>query len=111
MRKHTGTHFTLIICCAIAFSYQSVAVVSGGSNLGLSGYPEHSCGLKPMEPVAETYMRDPEWETEINDMQMDGYDALLSMYVDCINEYVNNANNDIKRIREAISAASDAAKW
>ena len=111
MRIHASMHITLIICCAIAFSYQCVAGVSGGSNLGLSGYPEHSCGLKPMEPLAETYMRDSDWETVINDMQMDGHDTLLSMYVDCINEYVDNANNDIKRIREAISAASDAAKW
>ncbi len=110
MRKHTGMHITLIICCAIAISSQSVAVVSGGSNLGLSGYPEHSCGLKPMEPTYETYPRDLQWEIEINDMQMDGYDALLSIYIDCINEYVNNANNDIKRIREAISAASDEAR-
>ena len=114
MRKHTGMHITLIICCAIAFSSQSVAIVSGGSNLGLSGYPEHSCGEKPMEPPVESYMRDPlmrdpQWEIEINDMQREGYDALLSIYIDCINEYVNNANNDIKRIREAISAASDEA--
>ena len=73
MRTHTGMHITLIICCAIAFSYQSVAVVSGGSNLGLSGYPEHSCGEKPMEPPYEVYRRDPDWEIDIYSMQMDGY--------------------------------------
>ena len=116
MRRHLGMHIIVIIWCGIAFSYQSVAIVSGGSNLGLSGYPEHSCGKKPVEPSIMSHRRDPgDWSRdpqtriEFEEMEYEGYEGLLSIYVDCINEYIDNANNDIKRIHEAISAASDEA--
>ena len=116
MKKETGMRIALIVCFAVAFSYESIAMDSDGSNLGRSGYPEHSCGKKPVEPSTMTHRkdpgdwgRDPEMRIEFEEMEYAGYEGLLSFYVDCINEYIDNANNDIKRIHEAISAASDEA--
>lgn len=113
MTKHTGMHISLIICCVFAFSYQSVAADPEGSNLGPSGYPKHSCGDKPLQPTNVTADRhrgfglDPDMEVEIELMVDEGYELQLSIYVDCIDEYISNANNDIEIIRESILAARD----
>ena len=115
MSKHTGIHIALIICCVFVFSYQSVAVDPEGSNLGPSGYPKHSCGYKPLKPTTVTADRhrgfglDPGMEVEIDIMEDESYELQLSVYVDCINEYISNANNDIEIIGESISTARDEA--
>ena len=61
------------------------------------GYPAHSC-YKPHKP----YQFGSEWER-------DSYIRKYNQYIDCINEYVENGNNDIQRIqekqREAIAEA------
>lgn len=84
--------FFLLLISTTAFSF-----VSGGSNLGLMGYPEHTCS-KPYKPY------------EFNDQyELDSYRSEVQTYINCINEYVENANNDIERIREAAQSAIDEA--
>lgn len=75
----------LFLCCASA--NQASAVVFGGSNLPVFGYSKPSCYL---------YSSPSKYDVE--------------RYIDCINEYVENANNDIKRIREAAEEAVNDAK-
>lgn len=63
------------------------AYVYGGSNLGIFGYPDHTCS-KPYKPF------------EFRDQyELDNYRFDYERYIDCINEYVRNGNNDIRRIQ------------
>ena len=76
----------LFLCCTSA--NQAVAYVVGGSNFSaFNDYPKPSCFLSP-------------YATDID----------VQIYVDCINKYVKNANNDIERIREAAKDAVLEAK-
>ena len=69
LKKSLLVIFVLLVVAMFAKAY---AIVLGGSNLGVLGYPSPSCHL---------YSRD---EYSVNS------------YINCINEYVENANNDIK---------------
>jgi hypothetical protein len=69
------------------------AYVPGGTNFGILGYPEHSC-RKPFKPY------------QFNDQyELDNYRDEVQAYIDCINEYVENAGNDIERIKESAESA------
>lgn len=69
------------------------AVVFGGSNLGLFGYPEAKC-YKPTRPYDLS-----------DEYAVNRYNSDLREYKRCLTEYVENANNDMKRIREAVEEA------
>ena len=77
----------IISVILLALFAKAFALVIGGSNLGIMGYPSPSCYL---------YSRD---------------EYSVRSYIDCINEYVENANNDIKRIKEAAQDAVSDAKF
>ena len=68
----------------------SFSFVAGGSNLDYFGYPQHNC-KKPYKPYE---FRD-QWE-------LDDYKYSYNRYIKCINEYIENGNNDIQRIQEDI---------
>ncbi|MDK9420015.1 MULTISPECIES: hypothetical protein [Pectobacterium] len=77
---------TLISISSIAFT--SNAYVYGGSNLNFSGYPDFS-ELTPSAPYG-------------NDQYMwNNYKFEVENYVRKAKEYVENGDNDIKRIKEA----------
>lgn len=80
----------MVIFAAItAFSTSLAAYVSGGTNFGFSGYPKPSC-FKPFRP------------TDIGgELAMRIYITNMELYRQCVTDYIENANNDIKRIREA----------
>lgn len=107
MRKIRGTHIVSVACFAIAFCPQVAAIVFGGSNFGYGGYPDHSCN-KPTKPIEPAFLDD-HWEVDRYNWEVETYNNKLILYLNCIDEYVENANNDIKRIREAISSAIDEA--
>lgn len=73
------------------------ASVFGGSNLGFSGYPEPDC-RKPYEPYSDSRM-----DREICRDEVE-------RYFRCVNEYLENANNDVERIRQAQEEAIAEAK-
>lgn len=87
-----------IISIALLLASASAgASVFGGSNLGYSGYPEPAC-RKPYEPYSSSRM-----DREI-------YQDEVDRYIRCIKDYLENANNDIERIREAQEEAITEAK-
>ena len=75
------------------------AFVFGSSNLGMFGYPDHTC-TKPFKP----YSFDSQYE-------VDNYNLEVQMYVDCINDYVEAARNDIDRIVEKANQAVSEARY
>lgn len=85
------------------------AVVFGGSNLGLFGYPSHSC-FKPTKPF-KPYSLDSQWEVDIYNIEVDFYNSQLQQYSSCIDVYIESANNDIKRIKEKAQEAIDDASY
>ena len=85
------------IICLFVFLPNAYALVLGGSNLSLLGYPEHEC-YKPHKPYEF-----------IDELDFQRYKTDVEIYLDCIREYVENAENDIERIREAAQDAIDEA--
>jgi hypothetical protein len=90
----------LILSLAASLSH---SLVFGGSNLSLSSYPSANC-YKPSPPY-EPYSLDSQWEVDNYNSEVDRYNMNMRIYTNCINTYVENAQNDIKRIKEAISDA------
>ncbi len=88
-RQGNSSIATIAIFLSLFIGGNAFALVLGGSNFGLLGYPEHHC-LKPTKPFE---FRD-EWEIE-------NFKRDVSIYKDCVVEYLENADNDIRRIQEA----------
>ena len=86
-----------IISLLLALLNPVSAYAIGGSNLTLSSYPECTC-YKPMKPI----LINSQWE-------LDDYKFQYDQYIDCVNEYIDNANNDIKRIKEKAEEALNEA--
>jgi hypothetical protein len=97
--------FLLIIAFLIVMPAITNAGVYGGSNLGFQGYPSHQCRTpyKPNKP----YSFDNQWEVDLYNSKVNSYNLELESYIRCIEEYIDNANNDIKRIQERVQEAVD----
>jgi len=79
----------LCVISLVAIAPQADAYVVGGSNFELDEYPSPNC-TKPTKPF------------DLSDqMEVDDYNADVETYIACVREYVENGNNDIKRIQEA----------
>lgn len=85
--KKVLTLFIAISCTGLLFAY-----VIGGTNLGYGGYPDFS-GYRPSAPFS--------YNNEVSEMEFNNYRDSVQCYVDSAQEYVENGNNDIKRISEA----------
>lgn len=93
----------------LLFSTSTNASVFGGSNLGYSGYPAHTC-IKPTKPY-KPFSFSNQWDVDSYNSQVEYYNTQLRRYLYCIDEYIKNANNDIERIREkAKEAINDASE-
>ena len=92
----------LILSLAASISH---SLVFGGSNLSLSSYPSANC-YKPSPPY-KPYSFNSQWEIDSYNLEVDSYNSSMRIYTNCINTYVENAQNDIERIKEAISDAID----
>ena len=108
--KRNNTHMKKIFIALIILtaSSNSFGIVFGGSNLGFLGYEEHTCSA-PYSTPTKPYSFDSQWEIDNYNRKVEQYNNELEEFVDCIKQYVENANNDIKRIREAIDEAIDEA--
>ena len=84
------------------------AIVLGGSNLGFRGYPEADC-RKP-EPPMRPFSPASRWDIERYNMEVDRYNRELEIFISCTREYLEHAQNDIKRIRERMEEALERAK-
>lgn len=76
----------------------AIAYVTGGTNFSYSGYPDPECSrpFRPIKPYDLT-----------NELAVDSYNRRVRLYnleydeyIACIQLYVENATNDMKRIKE-----------
>lgn len=78
----------LVALFSVFITGTAAALVFGPSNLPLMGYPDHRC-YAPSRPYSDDRYA---WES---------FRADANRYIDCINEYVEAGNNDIRRIQDA----------
>lgn len=97
-----------LLLLLVSISSSVFAIVLGGTNLGILGYPEHSC-KKPNKPM-KPYSLDSSWEINSYNIEADSYNMERERYISCMKEYLENAGNDIQRIKENMEAAIDEAK-
>lgn len=86
--------FFVLFC----WSLTANALVLGGSNFDLLGYPKHEC-YKPYKPYE--FVDEYQYQSYVNEAEL---------YFDCIREYVENAERDIERIQDAAKEAIAEAK-
>jgi hypothetical protein len=86
----------LAVLLLLVGSMKADAIVLGESNLPLLGYPEARCYELRVPYSDDDYA----WESFRHD---------ADEYVDCINQYIEAGNNDIRRIREAQQDALNEA--
>lgn len=83
MKLRASLFFGLVVVSGAAG-----AIVLGGSNLGIFGYPDPKCH-KPYRPY------------DLSDrFAVDRYNSEARIYRDCVIEYLENAEHDIERIQE-----------
>lgn len=97
-----------LLLLLVSLSGSVFAIVFGGTNLGILGYPDHSC-LKPTKPI-KPYSFNSRWEIDSYNSQVDSYNMERQRYVGCVKEYLENSGNDIKRIEEKMEEAIAEAK-
>jgi hypothetical protein len=93
----------LAVYAALGISVAS-AIVLGGSNLGLFGYPAHECHRPYSRPV-EPYEFTSQWEVDLYNSEVDRYNSQIEMFIRCIEDYIANAKNDVERIKEKVDEA------
>ncbi|HDW3536670.1 TPA: hypothetical protein RMN37_001625 [Escherichia coli] len=86
---------TVLLLIALVPQVASAAVF-GGSNLGYGGYPEFT-QMEPTPPYSNDQYA---WEN---------YRREVERYTSDVKEYLEDANNDMKRIQEAQQEAIDKA--
>jgi len=86
----------------------TVAMVFGGSNLGLFGYPSHTCSPPYSKPV-KPYSFTDQWQIDQYNSEVEDYNYEMQSFRDCIRSYVDNAKNDIKRIKKKANEAINEA--
>ncbi|HYD86238.1 MAG TPA: hypothetical protein VEA80_02075 [Vitreimonas sp.] len=79
---------TLVALFSTFITGTAAALVFGPSNLSMMGYPDHRC-YAPSRPYSDDRYA---WES---------FRADANNYIDCINEYVEAGNNDIRRIQDS----------
>jgi hypothetical protein len=98
----------LLLVVSVTLAPCAAATVLGGSNLGLmDDYPNPKC-MKPIKP-SKPYRFNSEWERDLYNEEVDSYNAERRVYVRCIERYIDNADNDIERIREKVKKVIDDA--
>jgi hypothetical protein len=91
--------------CALIFcSSVAGAVVFGGSNLGPFGYPSHQCNPPYSKPI-EPYQFESQWEVDSYNLEVERYNQELEGFIECVREYIENADNDVRRIQEKTDEA------
>ena len=76
---------------------------AAGSNLA-EGYPEPACGERPEVPERPEKFETEEAIVEFN-ARVDAYNASMERLVECVREYVANANDDMMQVRKRAEEA------
>lgn len=96
---------TGLAVCFVVIASSAGAFVVGGTNFGFGGYPDHRChqpyASKPYRP----FRFESQYEVDAYNRRVEEYNAQVDEYFDCIETYVDNAKNDIRRIREKANDA------
>ena len=96
---------TVIISVILLFPLSGTqAMVFGGSNLGFMGYPDHEC-TPPYSKPYKPYSFSDQYQIDTYNAEVEQYNSEMRRYRDCIREYVENAKNDIQRVREKANEA------
>ena len=82
---------------AAVVALPAAAIVYGGTNFGFLGYPDPDCS-EPYKPYQFS-----------SDFARQQFVSEVEDYLACMREYVDNANNDVKRVVEARDQAIDDA--
>jgi len=101
---------TLILVTVIGgmVSSTAVAIVFGGSNLDIFGYPSHTCSPPYSKPI-KPYTFNDQWEIDSYNSKIRNYNSEMESFRNCIQDYVDNAKNDMERIKENANAAINDA--
>ena len=91
----------LALVTLVAFAMCATA----GSNLP-DGYPDPACGERPEIPERPEQFETEEVVQEYN-AKVDAYHASMERLIECVREYVANANEDMKQIRKRAEEAID----
>ena len=91
----------LIIGCVTVFTL--FALVLGGTNFGIGGYPRFSSS-KPTKPFTSYFSNN-----TVSKREYDNYRNSVLDYVEKAQTYLDNADNDIKRIKEIKEEVIDTA--
>ena len=94
----------MILAGLFVLSAPSFGYVYGGSNLPILGYPSHDCSA-PYSKPHEPYSFNSQWQVDQYNSEVRAYNDELEEYFSCIREYVENAENDLKRVRDAAQEA------
>ena len=99
---------SVLLTALVAISFDAKSVVLGGSNLPIGIYADHAC-RKPDKPT-QPYDLSNSFAIDSYNLQVQTYNDELDRYYRCMKEYLENASNDIRRIREKMKEAVDEAK-
>jgi len=103
-----ATSKAIVLLALIVAPCVALAVVFGGTNLGFGDYPKHSCS-KPNKPY-KPYQFTDQWQLDRYNAEVRSYNRDLEVFLSCIDEYLDNSKNDIKRIQEKAQEALNDAK-
>jgi hypothetical protein len=91
----------------ILMSISCSVIAIGRSNLSM-GYPMESC-RKPMRPYKpDSFRRQVDIDIYNNEVSL--YNAENSRFMQCVQDYLDNAANDIKAIQDRIDEAVENAR-
>ena len=82
------------------------ASASAGSNLPGDGYPAPACGERPEVPDRPEAFETEQAIAEYN-VKVETYNASMERFAACVQEYVTNADADVRRIRKLAREAID----
>ena len=71
-----------------------------------TGYPAPACGERPQIPERPEKFETEQAIVEYN-VQVETYNASMERFVACVQEYVTNADADVRRIRKLMREAID----
>ena len=82
------------------------ASASAGSNLPGDGYPAPACGERPEVPDRPETFETEQAIAEYN-VKVETYNTSMERFAACVQEYVTNADADVRRIRKLAREAID----
>jgi len=96
----------ITIISIFVFVASGECIVIGDTNLGILGYPDHTCGYPPTKPIPP--FSDDRFSVESYNSRVRSYNIEIDTFYYCIKRYLDAAKNDIERIKEKMQDAIDA---